>query len=363
VRIKMRRDLETHALSPGRARLALLTLLLGASSLTALAGGAAMAAAAPGTAYVTNEGSGSVTPIEVATNEPGAEIQVGSGPEGIAITPDGKTAYVANVKSFSVTPIELATNKAGNAIKVGGAPEGIAITPDGKTAYVTNAGSGTVTPIELATNKAGREIKVVGFGIAITPDGKTAYVTDRGSATVTPIDLATNTPGAEIKVGNSPQGIAIATTPPAPPPPMASAQAPPAISAASLTNRRFRVGRQATAVSAAKAPIGTAFRFTLSAPAKLQIAITRLAPGLRHGRGCLAPTAKLKRAHAKRCTRTLIIGTLTRASEPPGADRVSFSGRIGHRALSPGPYSAALRASNAAGRSKPLTLSFTVLRR
>jgi hypothetical protein len=136
----------------------------------------------------------------------------------------------------------------------------------------------------------------------------------------------------------------------------------PTIKAARLTNKRFRVAAKATAISARKAPLGTTFRFTLSAAAKLQIVITRSAPGLRHGHSCLAPTAKLKRTHAKHCTRTLTVGTLTRSNEPKGADSIPFSGRIGHRALSPRAYHAVLSASDAGGRSKPVTLAFIVVR-
>ena len=90
------------------------------------------------TAYVTNGDSNSVTPIELASNTPGAEIKVGREPRGVAITPDGKTAYVTNLGSNSVTPIEVASNTPGAEIKVGSGPVGVAITPDGKTAYVTN---------------------------------------------------------------------------------------------------------------------------------------------------------------------------------------------------------------------------------
>jgi hypothetical protein len=128
-----------------------------------------------------------------------------------------------------------------------------------------------------------------------------------------------------------------------------------------MTNRRFRVAKTSTAILAKKAPRGTTFRFTLSAAAKLQIAFTRSAPGLRRGRSCLPPTSKLKRAHAKRCTRTLTVGTLTRAHEPTGAGSAPFSGRIGHRALTTGSYRATLSASNAGGRSKPVVLSFTIV--
>ena len=70
-----------------------------------------------------------------------------------------------------MTPITIATGKAGPAITVGTDPEKIAITPDGRTVYVTDFGSGTVTPISTATNKAGPAITVGKgpFGIAITP--------------------------------------------------------------------------------------------------------------------------------------------------------------------------------------------------
>ena len=137
-----------------------------------------------------------------------------------------------------------------------------------------------------------------------------------------------------------------------------------------MTNRRFRVGRQATAIAAGqdvpkrarKAPLGTRFRFTLSAPAKLQIAIRRRASGLRSGRRCVAPTVTLKRRHAKRCTRTLTVGTLTRARALPGARSLAFSGRIGRRALAPRRYTAVLTASNGAGRSNPVSLAFVIVR-
>ena len=43
-----------------------------------------------------NYGDGTVTPIATATNTPGTPINVGTGPAGIAITPNGQTAYVAN---------------------------------------------------------------------------------------------------------------------------------------------------------------------------------------------------------------------------------------------------------------------------
>jgi YVTN family beta-propeller protein len=176
--------------------------------------------ARPVTAYVTNEFSGTVTPIAAATNTAGPPITAGSYPENIAITPDAKTLYVTNGTYYvngsysygtTVTPIAAATNTAGPPITVGIEPYGLAITPDGKTVYIANYGSGTVTPIATATNTAGPPI-TVGFGpldIAITPDGKTAYVANADDGTVTPIATATNIPGPSITVGSFPENIAI----------------------------------------------------------------------------------------------------------------------------------------------------------
>jgi YVTN family beta-propeller protein len=157
-----------------------------------------------------NGGSGTVTPIPLRTEMSGNPITVGSGPDAIAITPNGQTAYVVNGGSGTVTPITIATGTAGTPITVGTDPEAIAITPDGQTAYVVTSG-GTIIPITIATNTAGTPIDV-GNGatdIAITPDGQTAYVTSENSNTVTPVTIATNTAGTPITVGNGPAFIAI----------------------------------------------------------------------------------------------------------------------------------------------------------
>ncbi len=170
----------------GRLLGSLIAVLLAATCL--LAPRAALA----GTAYVANDGDGTLTPINTATNMPGTPIIVGGSPVGIAITPDGKTAYIGSYGSTDVTPIDTATNAVEPGIRIGNLPEEIAITPDGATAYVTSAGVNRITPIDIATNTPEESITVGDnpSGIAITPDGKTVYVTDDEG--VTPIETATN---------------------------------------------------------------------------------------------------------------------------------------------------------------------------
>jgi YVTN family beta-propeller protein len=53
----------------------------------------------------------------------------GSRPGAIAITPDGRTAYVTNSGSGTVTPIRTATNTALPSIKTGRSAVTIVITP------------------------------------------------------------------------------------------------------------------------------------------------------------------------------------------------------------------------------------------
>jgi YVTN family beta-propeller protein len=163
------------------------------------------------TVYVANGGSGTVTPISTATGRASPPIQVGTDPAALAVTPDGRTVLVANEGSDTVTPIDVTTGQAGPPISVGAAPRAIAVTPDGRTAYVLDWTGGTVTPIDLATDQALPAIGVGSFpsAIVISPNGATAYVANYGSDTVTPISTTTNTAGPPIPAGYAPDALAV----------------------------------------------------------------------------------------------------------------------------------------------------------
>jgi YVTN family beta-propeller protein len=162
------------------------------------------------TAYVVTEAG--VTPITLSTGTVGSLIPI-AGPRGIAIAPDGKTAYVADyAESGTVTPIDVATNTAETPIPAGPDPDEIAIAPDGKTAYVSNSDVATVTPITLATGTTGTPIQVAGGSadaIAISADGRMAYVASESSGAVTPINLVTDTAGSPISVPDGADNVVI----------------------------------------------------------------------------------------------------------------------------------------------------------
>lgn len=195
---------------PGRARLTS-TLRFGPRSLIALVVTICTCAVLVNAGAEASTARSSPPAPQLPPISSGHPIPLGSGPDAIAITPNGTAAYVVNVSSGTVTPIATATNTPGPAIPVGKQPVSIAITPDGQTAYVANGGSGTVTPIAVATNRPGASIAVgrVPQAIAITPNGKAVYVANLLAGTVSAISTVTNRVVATIPVGRQPMAIAI----------------------------------------------------------------------------------------------------------------------------------------------------------
>jgi virginiamycin B lyase len=121
----------------------------------------------------------------------------------------------------------------------------------------------------------------------------------------------------------------------------------PKVSKLKLSKKRFRVGK------------GTKISFTLSAAADVRISFQRKAAGRRDGGRCVKPKPRL-RSH-KPCTRWVKVGKLTRKDRPAGAQKISFSGRIGKKALKPGRYRLTLTAVADGRGSKPARAAFTVL--
>lgn len=149
--------------------------------------------------------------------------------------------------------------------------------------------------------------------------------------------------------------------PPVPPAPVVPA-APSIVSIGSfkVTNKVFAVAAKATAVSAGAAKVkrGTVFSYLLSRPASVTISLAQKTTGFKKGTKCVAKAPKGKKKH---CTLYKSKGTLKR-SGAAGLNRVSFSGRVGKKALKPGTYRATIVATDAAGKSAPRTVAFKIVK-
>ena len=158
-------------------------------------------------AIVANVSSNNVTIITLSDNST-TTVTVGSGPRGVAITPDGLKAIVSNSSDDNVTIITLSDNST-TTVTVGDSPRGVAITPNGLEAIVANNSDGNVTIITLSDNSTTNV--TVGTGprsVAITPNGLKAIVANETDDNVTIITLSDNST-TNVTVGDSPRSVAI----------------------------------------------------------------------------------------------------------------------------------------------------------
>ncbi len=104
-------------------------------------------------ASLQSSSGGWIVVVDTATNSQVAQISVGSEPRGLAAAADGSRIYVANNGSGTVSVIDTATNEViGEPIAVGSQPGQLAVTPAGGRLYVANFGDDTVSVIDLAAH-------------------------------------------------------------------------------------------------------------------------------------------------------------------------------------------------------------------
>jgi len=122
---------------------------------------------------VANPLDGSVSVFNVAgdANTKLAEIKTGDQPATVAIRPDKRFAYVSNEGSASVSVIDLSGLKKVADIAVGGGPYGVAVTPDGSQVFVADSAGNDVAVIDTKSNTISKVILIPGVqprGLAIT---------------------------------------------------------------------------------------------------------------------------------------------------------------------------------------------------
>jgi len=163
-------------------------------------------------AYITDEGSNSVSVISTATNSIVSNIPVGGYPIGVAVSPDGTRAYVVNRGAVTLSVINTATNAVITPVPTGANPIGVAVSPDGSRVYVTNQDDGTISVINTSTNTVTATVSVGQnpYGIVVSPDGSKVYVSNNnGNGTVSVVNALSNMLIATIPVGVAPGGIVV----------------------------------------------------------------------------------------------------------------------------------------------------------
>ena len=156
--------------------------------------------------------SNNVSVIARPGNTVVATIPVGSGPVGVAVTPDGTHAYVTNwLQHCFGDPTRPPTRWWGYRSRWGITPLASPSPRMGHTSTSRIVDSNNVSVIHTATNTVVKTIPVgtSPVGVAVTPDGTKVYVANIGSNTVSVIARPGNTVVATIPVGTGPVGVAI----------------------------------------------------------------------------------------------------------------------------------------------------------
>ena len=159
--------------------------------------------------YVTNEISGDMTVIDVATRQVVSTIPLGKRPRGIRLSPDGSTLYVAlsgsplappgidektlpppDRKADGIGVFDLGQQKLLRVIPSGTDPEQLAISQDGKLLFIANEDAAQVSVVQATDGAVVTTIKVGAEpeGVDLRPDGKVVYVTSEENSEVFVID-------------------------------------------------------------------------------------------------------------------------------------------------------------------------------
>jgi len=163
-------------------------------------------------AYAVNRKTNSVTVLNAKSLRIKDHIEVGSGPEGVALTPDGRFLLVALQNAGEVVIMKAGSERVRARLETGRTPIRIAVTPDGSLALVSNRDGDDVAVIDLTSNSLRGTIEVGESpgGLVISPDGLTAYVANNDSNSVSVISIGEMRGTESLDVGAHPDGLAIA---------------------------------------------------------------------------------------------------------------------------------------------------------
>ncbi len=177
-----------------------------AASVTTLA-----AASSGPRLYVTNERSGDLSVIDLASKSVVATVPLGKRPRGVRVSPDGAVLYIAlsgspfappGVDEKTLPPpdrsadgigvVDVRTLKLLRVMPVGTDPEQLAVSRDGARLFVSNEDAATVSVVNAAEGRIVATVKVGGEpeGVEVAPDGTVVYATSEEDGVVFAIDAA-----------------------------------------------------------------------------------------------------------------------------------------------------------------------------
>jgi YVTN family beta-propeller protein len=158
--------------------------------------------------FVTLQGTGRLTAIDLASGRDLWTVPVGPSPAGVITRPSG-TLLVGIMGSDHIDEIDPRDGSVIRKVQTGNGAHNFLASPDGKTLYVTNRVAGTISVLDASTLEVTSTLTAPGGpdDMALSPDGRELWVTGRWHAAIDVIELASGALKATIPVGRSPHGI------------------------------------------------------------------------------------------------------------------------------------------------------------
>jgi YVTN family beta-propeller protein len=139
---------------------------------------------------------------------------VGTSPNFISLSPDGKKIYATSFGTDEFLSISLADKAEDRRVRVGTAPLGFDLVDHGNVALVACKDSGVVSVVDLETFRLVGDINIGGYpnSVIVDPRGYRAYVTDYGRSRegrLHILDVRDRRVAATIEVGATPFTCAV----------------------------------------------------------------------------------------------------------------------------------------------------------
>lgn len=164
-------------------------------------------------AFTSNVRENTISLINVSDGSVLETIAVGRGPQGLALSPDGRYLYVANQLDDTISVLSVPDTRFIKNIPAQGGPMAIAVSPDGGIIFVSCYSSGLVTVLRADDGAVISAIPVGGgaAGLALSSDGKYLYAANRTEGTISIIQTSHYIVATVIDLGEAfgPSGIRI----------------------------------------------------------------------------------------------------------------------------------------------------------
>jgi YVTN family beta-propeller protein len=138
-------------------------------------------------------------------------IPVGSGPEGLDLSPDGRELWTAHSGDGDVSVIDVGAKKVVHRINAKTKRSNrLKFTRDGRYALISDLDAGELVVVDAKTRAIARRLRLGSMpeGILIPPAGDRVYVAVTGENRVVAIDVNTLTIVQTIQTGRGPDGMA-----------------------------------------------------------------------------------------------------------------------------------------------------------